>query len=455
KLGTGQTGVGGKILTWSGAGWTGQPLIFLEDTVVYILQGTYSHRVLKIRADNLNIEWAYDFGDMLKGTGTVWYNAKADSGNKFVLIQGGRLGFKNRLSSKVVPSLRAINYKTGKNLWKLNSKRTKCYSRDVDASALIHNDTAYIGLENGIFTVFDPNPSSADTLLGLLQPKVFEEHMLYEEQDRLLHRGNLVTESSPSILGNRIYVSSGSGHLYGYNLKTRTIDFDFKTGSDMDGSPVVTDDSCLIVSLEKEYIPGKAGVFKIDPSKPADSCVVWYYALPNRHFAHWQGGVIGSATINDSYRRKRDEIPNLAAFSTIDGHLYVVKTKELSGDSVLGPQNLRKYPSPQLVYKYKISESISTPVFVQNKIVAASYDGVRLFEFDSDLNFKLLDHFPAGSVEATPAVYNGKVYIASKNGLLYVLGDKSKPVNPTYDYITPDSRLFFSDARQIIRLGLK
>ena len=32
----------------------------------------------------------------------------------------------------------------------MNSKKTKCYSRDVDGSAVVVNDTCYIGIENGI-----------------------------------------------------------------------------------------------------------------------------------------------------------------------------------------------------------------------------------------------------------------------------------------------------------------
>ena len=430
-LGSGTTYVGSQTLHWSGAGWTGQPLVFLEDTVVYLVQGTYSHRLLKIKAEDLSIRWQYTFDDMLKGTGTFYHKPGKKGSQLDMIIQGSRLGKNKTSSSEVIPSLRAVSYYTGKNLWKLNSKNTACYARDVDASTLIHKDTAYIGLENGIFTVFDPDPKKADSLYGLFHPKVYEEHWLYKEEDKKLHGGNLVTESSPSILGDRIYVSSGSGHIWGYNLKTREIDFDFKTGSDIDGSPVVTDDSCIIVALEKEYIPGPAGVIKLDPSKPADSSVVWYYPLPNHHFAFWDGGVIGTATINDSYRKTGDSIPNLSAFSTIDGHLYVIKTKELSGDSTYGPLNKNRYPQPKLVYKYHQGPSISTPVFVQNKIVAASYDGLRLFKFDKNLNFELLDHYQTGSTEATPAVFNRKIYVASKDGHLYVLGHKDEPVNPS------------------------
>ena len=78
---------------------------------------------------------------------------------------------------------------------------------------------------------------------------------------------------------------------------------------------------------------------------------------------------------------------------------------------------------PEVVFKYRIGESISTPIIVGNKIVAAGYGGIYLFEFDEDLNFKLLEHKELASIEATPVVHNGHIYISCRNGYLYCLGD--------------------------------
>ncbi len=424
-LGTGQTRVGSKILTWSGAGWTGQPLIVKEDSLTYLIQGTYTHNLLKIREKDAKIIWAKDFGDVIKGTGTIFYNKNAeDENNKLVILQGSRQGFNTSFRQNIITSYRAISYFTGKELWSLNSKLTESYSRDVDGSSLIINDTAYIGLENAIFTVFNPNPKFSSLKDGIIQPKVYEEHSLYEENDIKLHGGNLVTESSPSHLLNHIYITSGSGHVYGYNLKTRKIDWSFFTGSDMDGSPTVTDDNCILISLEKQYIPGPGGVFKLDPSQSSDSCVKWFFPVQSIHFAFWDGGIIGSVSVNDSYRKNDDEIPNLAAFSAIDGNLYVVNTKKITGKKVIGPDNKTLYDTPELVFKYKITESISTPIIVGNKIIAASYSGIYLFEFDKNLNFKLISHIDIGSTEATPIVNNGRIYVATKTGYLYCLGRK-------------------------------
>ncbi len=440
KLGSGTTRVGDSLHKWSGAGWTGQPLFIKQDTNLYFIQGTYSHYLKKFNAKTGKLIWKYAFDDVIKGTGTFWLNPNADSiQNRYLIMQGSRKGNQYSLRSKVVPSFRAISFITGKSLWQLNSTRTRSYSRDVDGSALIVNDTAYIGLENGLFTVFNPDPAKAKLKDGIIQPEIIFQDTLYKKSDIKKHRGNLVTESSPSRLGNRVYITSGSGHVYGYNLQTKKLDWEFFTGSDMDGSPIVTHDSCILVSIEKEYISGKGGVFKLNPSKPADSSVIWYFPVKDHFFVFWHGGIIGSVSVNDYYLANRDSfqlstgksfstknIPHAAAFVAIDEYLYVINTDKIDkGFKVNGPNKKHRYKKPKLIFKYKTGPSISTPVFVGNKIIAATYKGVYLFEHDEKMKFKLLAHYTnIGSVESTPFVYNKKVYIASRDGFLYCLGEE-------------------------------
>ncbi len=416
ELGTGTTRVGSQTLTWSGAGWTGQTLIVSHGRKTYLLQGTYEHNIKKIDAETGKVLARFDCGDVIKGTGTLYYNGK-----RLMMMQGSRTGGTS-LPDGSAASFRAIDFQSFRLLWSIISKKTKCYSRDVDGSALVYNDTAYLGLENGLFTVFNPNISEEKD--GLKLAKIYEQHWMYEDADIAKHGGNLVTESSPAILGNRIYIASGSGHVYGYNMKTRKIDWDFFIGSDMDGSPVVTDDGCILISVEKEYIPGSGGVYKLDPSKPADSsCVKWFMPTTDRFFVFWHGGIIGSVGINDKYRKPNDKIPNLAVFTAIDGNMYVVKHKSLSDKTSLCPQNKYTYKQPEVVFKYPTGVSISTPIIVGNKIVAAGYDGLYLFKFDENLKFELIKHLPLASIEATPVVHDGRIYIAARDGYLYCFGN--------------------------------
>ncbi len=425
-LGKGKTVISRKIgeKIWAGAGWTGQPLLVEEDDTLYIIQGAYDHHLKKINAHNGTLVWQYKFDDVVKGTGTIWDNKNADElKNRLVILQGSRLGTDNYLDSKYIPSYRAISYYTGEELWRLNSALTRSYSRDVDGSALIINDTAYLGLENSMFTVFSPDYKKASLRDGMLQPQIYEEHKIYTDKDIAAHRGNLVTESSPALLGNHIYIASGTGHIWGYNLHTRAIDWDFYIGSDIDGSAVVTSDKCILVSVEKQYITGQGGIFKLDPSKSPDKAVKWYFPTSNKKYASWEGGVIGTVAVNDTYNE--GNYASIAVFMGIDGYLYVVEHDVIdSTKRVYGPRKENTYHPPRLIFKQNIGPSISTPIVVGNKIIAAGYNGLYLFRFDENMNIILLAKFN-GTFESTPIVNNGKIYIASRNGYFYCLGDNS------------------------------
>lgn len=417
---------------WEGAGWTGQPLLFYENGRLVLVQGCYDHNLKKFDAATGELIWKYEYDDVIKGTGTFWADPNArDVNKKYVLLQGSRLGNNNTRSSPFVWSFRAISFLTGQELWRFNSVRTQSYARDVDASALIHNDTGYIGLENGIFLVFDPSPEKAVEKDGYLQPAVYDQDWMYTDADAKAHGNNLVAEASPTIFQNRVYVPTGAGHVYGYNLDTDTLDWDFFTGSDIDGTMPVTDDNCLVASVEKQYIPGQGGVFKLDPTKPADSsCVVWYFPTKNKKYAEWYGGIIGSVTINDQTRQEGD--PYMACFTAIDGYFYVVDHMSIDSTRlVLGPNNKRKYHPPKVLFKYPTGAAISTPIIVGNRMIVATYEGLYLFEHDEELNFRLMDkRTDLWEVEATPVVHNGHVYLASRNGYLHCFGHNPLEIRP-------------------------
>jgi len=420
-LGKGETVISRKIgsVEWEGAGWTGQPLMIREGRDTFLIQGAYDHHLKKINAEDGSIVWQYDFNDVVKGTGTVWYNRNArNDRDRVIILQGSRLGVGNYLDSKYIPSYRAVSFLNGQELWRKNVYWTDSYSRDVDGSALIINDTAYIGLENSLFTIFSPDPAEAEIIDGMLQPRVYKQVRLYNPEDVVSHRNNVVTESSPCKIGRMIYITSGSGHVWGWDMDRQSLTWDFYTGSDMDGSPVVTSDSCLLVSLEKQYIKGQGGIFKLNPKKDPDKAVEWYYPLPDSTVSSWSGGVIGSAAVSDQYNDR-----HLAAFVGIDGNLKVVRHNEITGKRNLGPDSLTYYDEPITLFSYQTGSSISTPLLTENRLVVCGYNGIYLFSYDKDLKFNLADHLGA-AIESTPFIANGKIYIASRNGYLYCLGAK-------------------------------
>ena len=423
-LGEGKTVISRRLgeRKWAGAGWTGQPLLISENGKLFLIQGAYDHHLKKIDATTGEVVWQYKFDDVIKGTGSIWHNKNAVSKDEeFIILQGSRLGVGNFLDSKHIPSYRAISYTTGKELWRLDVKRTLSYSRDVDGSALLINDTAYIGLENSLFTVFSPNPKNATLRDEMLQPKIYQEIKLYIEKDAIAHRNNVVTESSPCLINDKIYIASGSGHVFGYDLKQKKLVWDFYIGSDLDGSVIATQDSCILVSVEKQYIKGRGGVFKLDPRKEPEDAVIWYTPVEDKEFGGWEGGIIGSVGINDNYKKYNNKY--LAAFTAIDGNLYVINHKEIEENQwIKGPDDIKKLHPAKILFKKQIGPSISTPIFSDDTLIAAGYNGIFLFKYNADFEFELLDKFVT-SFESTPIIHDNRIYIASRDGYFYCFGE--------------------------------
>ena len=435
SLGSGPTQVGAIRKNWSGAGWTGQPLMVLENGRKYIIQGAFDHRLKKIDYETGEVIWQYRFDDVVKGTGTIWFNHKADSlKHKLVILQGTRAG--GKLNHKIVDCYRAISYFTGEELWRLNSPRTACYSRDVDGSALILNDTAYLALETGIFAVFNPDCRQATVRDGLLQPLCHKfSDTLYRPQDARLHGGNVVSEASPAKLGDHVYVASGSGRVWGFNLNTQKMDWEYYIGSDIDGSTVVTDDKCILVSVEKQYIKGQGGILKLDPSKKPEDATVWYLPTGNLRFVSWQGGVIGTAATNEATRKPNH--PHLGATVAIDGYTYVFDLEKIdTTKKVKLFDGVTEAATPVVYFKYKTGGSIASPIIIGNRLAVPTYEGFFLFEFDDQMNFRLLEKIDMRG-EATPYVDNGRIFWASRDGFLYCLGSnpsgKEKTIKLSYD----------------------
>ncbi|WP_261208969.1 PQQ-like beta-propeller repeat protein [Laspinema sp. D2d] len=443
-LGTGRTRVGTSWRTWSGAGWTGQPTLTRDQGKVYLTLGAYDHSFRKIDIETNEVIWRYQFDDVIKGTASLYIDEKASEENRIVILQGSRLGIQNSLDSAgPIPSFRALSFRTGEELWKLDIRKTASYSRDNDSSALdLGNGILFNAGENGIGYFLNSDTNTATLKSGIGQPQILGEVQLYEAGDSLRQGGNIVTESSPARLGNQLFIASGSGHIYGINLENKEIIWDFFTGSDIDGSVVISQDNKLFCAIERQYIPGQGGVFKLDPSQPEEKAVNWFFPTGNRNFSGWEGGIIGSVALNDEYN-PTGEFPALFAITAIDGYLYIGSQTQTTGEKVKGPWFKEEYDTPLILFKTNIGGSISTPIFTEgNKLIAAGYNGVYLFDLHWEetqgnrsnavsnqrgefyrLKVEQSGHFlPGISFESTPIVWDGVVRICARDGWMYSLG---------------------------------
>lgn len=409
-IGGGVSGYGKGKKKWYGTGWTGQPLVVEEDGKEYLLIGTFNHHLYKLDAATGDEIWKYKFDDIIKGTPTVFFNPDAENKeNEIVILCGSRRGAGQPLAAKKAESFRAVSYHTGRKLWGLEIPKTESISRDVDASALVYKGLIYIPAENGFLYILDLN--------GNLKNQV----KLYTSSDIKKHKGNVVLEASPALYKERLYVASGSGHIYGIDIDSRKIVWDFYCGADMESTPVINDSGSMFVGIERQYIKGCGGVFKIDLNKPADNNVEWFFPAGNKKFAEWRGGIVGSVAISPV------PVP-LAAFTAIDGNVYIVSQDESEDEPVPGPDGKTKYKVPKLLWKKNIGSSISTPVFIDNYLIVAGYDcKLHIFDIqktDDGISVAETTNFSAtGSFESTPTVSDMKIYIGSRNGWFYCLGE--------------------------------
>lgn len=477
NLGTGATIVRGDYRVWSGTGWTGQALIVEDEGIPYIVIGAYDHHLRKIDLQALlNGEgqkaerWRYKYPDVVKGSGTIYIDRTADESNRIVVLHGSRYG-KTRdnnvsvTNSKYIWSFRAVSFRTGKELWRMNSEQGKSWSRDNDSSPIILSNSMLLfnANENGIGYFIDSRLKAAKDISSNILPggyktqRIYARVKLYEDDDIPLHKGEITTESSPSIMGRRLFITSSSGHIFGIDLskidlynpsKLHYPDWDLETGSDIDGSPVVSKDGRLYCTIEKEFIEGPGGIAKINPEKEPSNAIEWYFPVGDKHIPGlWNGGIIGSAVINDKYNESG--CPPLVAANSIDGNLYVVSQNTLEkGLSTYGPRKEKEYPVPKLVFKHNIGGAISTPIFAEgDKIISAGYNGyVYLFKINYEETTLSNEAYILGEdgkpyevkveleakskrlsgIEAAPVVYKGYTILSSRDGNLYVFGKKEE-----------------------------
>jgi outer membrane protein assembly factor BamB len=360
--------------------------------------------------------------------------------------------------------MRAISFNSGELLWAFNSPLTHSYSRDMDGSPLYQDGVLHVAAENGEYYALDTSDlvsRQSNDLGPYREPRVVRTTRLYSLEDGERHAGsrgraalqadrplplgssNLVIEASPAMVGDQIFVAAGSGHVFGLDRHSGTVNWDFRIGSDLDGTPAVTDDGKLLVAVEKQYIPGPGGVFMLDPAKPARDAAQWYFPLPSTSLGSWQGGVIGSVSIND--RTAAPGEPRLAAFIGVDGGLHVVARDELdAGRTVVGPDGETELPTPREVFSSQVGPSISTPLFIENRIIVGGYNE-KLIVFEVDMRQadvadndtvtgrdgrpyritvrKAAEAKLGAGIESTPLVWKGKIIVGCRDGFIYVLGD--------------------------------
>lgn len=421
-LGKGKTRIWGKTVELYGTGWTGQPALVEENEKLYLLFGSLNHILYKVEALTGKSVWEHRFNDVIKASPLLFINPKArNAGEKGIVFCGSRGRLKGRSGN-----YRALSLLTGKELWSFSPPLTDSYSTDVDSDGLVLDGLLYLPAENGLLYTIDTDISRRYRSKSGFSPPVIRQQKLYTKQEITQYSNNLTLESSVSLLEGRLYLSSSFGSVFGIEPGTGAVSFRHLIGADINSTPVVTHDGCLLVGTELQYVTN-AGVYKLNPRKNSTNRVEWFFPVKKTNVGGWQGGVIGSVAVNDRYNP--GEHPYLCAFTCLDGHLYLLDQK-----------------TGGLVWKQNIGSSVSTPLFTHGHIIAGTYEK-RLHVFKVDyvktrrkkkvrqvLNSRGEPYdvrvtekavlYIGGEIESTPVVWSNRIFFGAKNGYFYCVGEE-------------------------------
>lgn len=388
----GESTVGGETTTWCGTGWTGQPVVWdRPDGVTEVIFGAYDGAVHFVDAQTgAATREPFQTGDLVKGSVTL------DPDGFPLLYVGSR---DNRLR------ILALDREPVEELWYVDANlHPGIWNNDWDANPLVVDGRLIAGGENGFLFVWDLGRGSVQghvTVVPRLVAKVptWNDDLLRATGDR-----NASVESSPAVWGDIVYVANSGGRVLGLDLgaiegEEVPIVFDFWTGDDTDATLVLDDEGYLYVAVELERRTERAEalgqVLKLDPLGRGPE-VVWSVAVPAR--GPGDGGVWATPALGNG----------VLYVPTHPGELLAIETA-----------------TGEVVWRDEIGfHAWSSPVIVDDALLLAVDcelgGGLRTYDLgDPRAPTPRWDvALGSGCIESTPAVWDGAIYVGSRDGFL-------------------------------------
>ena len=376
--------VAGVEREWCGMGWTGQPAVFERQGRTWVVFGAFDARVHFLDGDTgEKIIPDFTTADIIKGSVTV-------DPDGYPLVYVGSRDDRLRIL--------AIDRDRPTELWGLDA---------TDTGPLVVDDYLFAGGENSRFHVVRLNRSYGADGLVTIEPILVWDVAGWDDDLLAEIDSNVSIESSPLIVGDTLYFANSGGLVQGWDIDgladgvepTRV--FRYWAGDDVDATLVPDDDGMLYVGVEYERETERSlelgQVLKLDPSKPDDP-LVWAVVAHTKPGT----GVWATPAVYD----------DLVVVPTADGE-------------VLGISRA----SGKVHWKLEIPGPIwSSPTVVDDVMVIGDCSG-RVLAFDlsggESIPTKLWEIHTGICVEASAAVWDGTVYIGSRDGHLYALRDNS------------------------------
>jgi len=392
----------GQTKVWCGTGWTGQPNVIqypngrieirfgAYDGHYHFLDGTTGR---PLRPDLLT-------ADLTKGSAT-------SDPDGYPLYYGGSRDNNLRII--------ALDRSEPTVLWELNASSAPwpLWNDDWDGAPLVVGDYLLEGGENSWFYVVKLNRHYDQQGLVEVDPRIVMLVPGYDGQ--LLHDlGDIDVSIENSVAFSKgvAYFGNSGGLIQGWDIgdvlrggTTFQRVFRFWAGDETDASIAIDGQGDLYVARHRsENIPtrpqGRAqrigSLMKLDPSKPDDP-LVW-----DTQIGDFQpdGGILGSPALFDGVVFVTDTAGGIVAVDQNDGH--ILWRKDLPGPTW------------------------NSPVAIDGQLLVGDCSGV-LHDFDisnpRQSPRELWTVHLSGCLESTPAVWKGMIWVGTRGGQLYGIGD--------------------------------
>jgi outer membrane protein assembly factor BamB len=394
----GSSPVGGEDRVWCGTGWTGQPVVWERpDGVTEVIFGAFDKRVHFLdAATGERTRPDFAAGDIVKGSVVL-------DPDGFPLLYVG-----SRASRYMVV---ALDRETPTEIWSLPSNYVKGrWNNDWDSSAVIHNGYLLEGGENSWWFAVRLNRSIGADGLVAVAPEVVATVPAWSEETLGAIGDQQSIESSTAVFNDTAYFGNGAGRVVGVDLSSLELGmadvvFDFWMGDDVDSTIVIDSAGMLYVTPQIDLATPRAAevgqLAKLDPARPDDP-VVWSLEIPSVGAA--AGGAWATPALHDG----------LLYLPTNPGELLAV-------DIATGV----------VVWRDDVgSHAWSSPVVVDESLIVAVNCGaepaLRAYDISDPRRPVVRWDIPVGDecLESTPAVWNGRLYVGSRDGYFYAIGDR-------------------------------
>ncbi|HZD23529.1 MAG TPA: PQQ-binding-like beta-propeller repeat protein [Acidimicrobiia bacterium] len=386
----------GVTAVWCGMGWTGQPAVWKHDGTTELIFGAYDSSLHFVDAETgLDLRPEFPTGDLIKGSVTI------DPDGYPLLYTGSR---DNKL--RII----ALDRDEPTELWSIDAYDVDgIWNDDWDSNPVIIDDIMYEGGENGWFFAYQLNRDYDASGNVTVNPEL-KFSMRGWNQEELDNLGDVEVSIENSIVAyeDRVYFGNSGGRIVGLDVSdirngNASIVFDYWAGGDADPTLVVDADGFVYASFEYEpaqmgpyetarqdevgqlvkldpYTDGDPRVWGVDLSTPGEESGVW--ATPALH----------------------------------EGILY---TNTHQGSTIAVDTG-----SGEIVWQDGTAgwHSWSSPAVVDDTLIVATCVGeLRAYSLENPRAPDRTWALPVGEgscLEATPAIWNGTIYLGSRDGFL-------------------------------------